>query len=145
MQACSLLLGRTWQFDKESVHNGKSNQYTLVHNGNKIGLSPMTPETILKVDIARASRAKNQEKQKSENQIVASEVLPHKSSTKSAPKVANEIRLKHPTLLATKSDISELDVNTSVCYAIVCKEVLFSFEDMPPLCHLLLLTFCRSM
>ena len=70
-------------------------------------------------------------RKKCENQIVASEVMPHKSSTKSGPKVANEIRLKHPSLLATKSDISELDVNTSVCYAIVCKEVLFSFEDMP--------------
>ena len=126
MQACSLLLGRPWQFDKESVHNGKTNQYTLVHSGKKIGLTPMTPENILRDDLARASRAKSQEKQKSENQIVASEVMPHKSSTKSGPKVANEIRLKHPSLLATKSDISELDVNTSVCYAIVCKKVLFS-------------------
>ena len=35
----------------------------------------MTPETILKDDLARASRAKNQDKQKSENQIVASEVM----------------------------------------------------------------------
>ena len=132
MQACSLLLGRPWQFDKESIHNGKTNQYTLVHNGKKIGLTPMTPENILKDDLARASRAKSQEKQKSENQIVASEVMPPNNSTKSGPKVANEIRLKHPSLLATKSDISELDVSTSVCYAIVCKEVLFSFEDMPP-------------
>ena len=45
MQACSLLLGRPWQFAKESVHNGKTNQYTLVHNGKKIGLTPITPET----------------------------------------------------------------------------------------------------
>ena len=69
--------------------------------------------------------------QKSENQIVANEVMPHKNTTKSGSKLPNEIRLKHPTLLATKSDISDLDVNTSVCYAIICKEVLFSFEDMP--------------
>ena len=40
--------------------------------------------------------------------------------------------MKHPSLLASKSDIVELDVNTSECYALVCKEVLFSFEDMPP-------------
>ena len=57
--------------------------------------------------------------------------MPHKNTTKSGFKSPNEIRLKHPTLLATKSDISALDVNTSVCYAIICKEVLFSFEDMP--------------
>jgi hypothetical protein len=33
MQACSLLLGRAWQFDRESVHNGKTNQYSLIHAG----------------------------------------------------------------------------------------------------------------
>jgi hypothetical protein len=51
MQACSLLLGRPWQFDRESVHNGKTNQYYLIHVGKKIGL-------------ARASRLKNKEKHK---------------------------------------------------------------------------------
>jgi hypothetical protein len=40
--------------------------------------------------------------------------------------------LKNPCLLASKSDLAEIDVNITPCYAIVCKEVLFSFEDMPP-------------
>ena len=35
-------------------------------------------------------------------------------------------------MLATKVDISELEVSNTQCYAIICKEVLFSFEDMPP-------------
>ena len=35
-------------------------------------------------------------------------------------------------MLASKSDLSELDVSNTQCYAIICKEVLFSFEDMPP-------------
>ncbi|KAK1664352.1 hypothetical protein QYE76_052511 [Lolium multiflorum] len=132
MQACSLLLGRPWQFDRESVHNGKTNQYSLMHDGKKIGLKPMTPEQILKDDLARASRVKNEEKLKSENQIVAADFVPHKTNTKSDSNHATEIRLKNPCLLASKSDIAELDVNTTQCYAIICKEVLFSFEDMPP-------------
>ncbi|XP_071676944.1 uncharacterized protein [Lolium perenne] len=132
MQACSLLLGRPWQFDRESVHNGKTNQYSLMHDGKKIGLKPMTPEQILKDDLARASRVKNEEKLKSENQIVAADFVPHKTNTKSDSNHATEIRLKNPCLLARKSDIAELDVNTTQCYAIICKEVLFSFEDMPP-------------
>ena len=37
-----------------------------------------------------------------------------------------------PCFLASKSDITDLDITNSVCYAIVCKEVLFSFEDLPP-------------
>jgi hypothetical protein len=67
MQDCSLLLGRPWQFDREFVHNGKTNQYSLIHAGKKIGLKLMTPNQILKDDLARASRLKNEEKHKSEN------------------------------------------------------------------------------
>ena len=44
MQSCSLLLGRPWQFDKESIHIGKTNHYTLMHNGKRLGLTSMTPE-----------------------------------------------------------------------------------------------------
>ena len=72
MQACSLLLGRPCQFDKNSVHNGRNNHYTLVHKDKHITLLPMTPESILKDDINRASKVK-QEQNKSENQIVAKE------------------------------------------------------------------------
>jgi hypothetical protein len=67
MQDCSLLLGRPWQFDREFVHNGKTNQYSLIHAGKKIGLKLMTLNQILKDDLARASRLKNEEKHKSEN------------------------------------------------------------------------------
>jgi hypothetical protein len=36
MQACSLLLGRPWEFDIDTIHHGRSNKYTLVHNGKKL-------------------------------------------------------------------------------------------------------------
>ena len=65
MQACSLLLGRPWQFDKNSVQHGRNNQYTLVHKDSHITLLPMTLDSILKDDINRANKAK-QEKNKSE-------------------------------------------------------------------------------
>jgi hypothetical protein len=42
MQACSLLLGRPWEFDTYVVHHGRSNKYTLVYNGKKITLLPLT-------------------------------------------------------------------------------------------------------
>src|SRR3954470_22380970 len=97
----------------------------------KLVSKPMTPEQILKDDLARASRAKTEEKNKSENQIVAADFVPPKT-TKYDSTHATEIRLKSPCMLANKIDIAELDVNNTQCYAIICKEVLFSFEDMPP-------------
>ena len=46
MQACSLLLGRPWQFDKNSEHHGRNNQCTLVIRDKNITLVPMTPDSI---------------------------------------------------------------------------------------------------
>jgi hypothetical protein len=127
-----LLLGRPWQFDRETIYNGKTNQYSLIHAGMEIGLKPMTSKQILKDDLARASILKNKEKHKSENQIIAADLVPSKHTSKSDSNHATKIHLKSPCLLASKSDIAEIDVNITPCYAIVCKEVLFSFEDMPP-------------
>lgn len=132
MQACSMLLGRPWQYDTDYVHHGRTNHYSFMHAGKKIGLKLMTPEQIVKDDLARASRSKSKEKDKSENQNVATEFKHQASTSKSEPKHVNEIKLKGACLLASKSDISELDANNSVCYAFICKEALFSFEDMPP-------------
>ena len=61
MQACSLLLGRPWKFDKKIVHHGRNNQYTLVHKDKHITLLPMSPDCILKDDINRANKEKQEE------------------------------------------------------------------------------------
>ena len=57
---------------ENSVHHGRNNQYILVHKDKNITLLPMTPDSILKDDINRSNKAK-QETNKSENQIVAKE------------------------------------------------------------------------
>jgi hypothetical protein len=54
MQACSLLLGHPWEFDTDDIHYGRSNKYTLVHNGKKITLLLMTPNEIVQCDRAIA-------------------------------------------------------------------------------------------
>ena len=43
MDACHLLLGRPWQYDKKTTHNGYANTYTLRHNGKKKELIPLPP------------------------------------------------------------------------------------------------------
>ena len=131
MQACSMLLGRPWQFDIDSLHHGKTNQYSFMHNNKKLVLHPMSPEAILKDELARASKVKNQEHAKSENQIVANELEKHKKNTKSAHNNKNEIKLKGSCFIATKSDLDEIDASTAVCYALICKQTLFSLEEIP--------------
>ncbi|KAI3740084.1 hypothetical protein L2E82_30502 [Cichorium intybus] len=46
MDACHILLGRPWQFDRDVVHKGRSNEYELRHNGKKIVLKPMSSTTV---------------------------------------------------------------------------------------------------
>ncbi|XP_074305690.1 uncharacterized protein LOC141640910 [Silene latifolia] len=46
IDACHLLLGRPWQFDKDVTHHGRSNEYTLFSDGKKVTLKPMTLKAI---------------------------------------------------------------------------------------------------
>ena len=91
----------------------------------------MSPEAILKDEITRASRMKYQEQAKSENQIVANELEKPKKNTKSTHNNKNEIKLKGSCFIATKSDLDEIDASTAVCYALICKQTLFSLEEIP--------------
>ncbi|XP_056857637.1 uncharacterized protein LOC130506963, partial [Raphanus sativus] len=40
MDACHLLLGRPWQFDRDAVHRGKANTYSFVFENRTITLAP---------------------------------------------------------------------------------------------------------
>ena len=114
MEACHILLGRPWQFDTDCRHHGRSNQYSLIHHDKKLVLLPMSPEAIVRDDIAKAA------KDKTENTKIV----------ESAASKKDEIRLKGHCLLATKSEINELIASTSVAYALVCKDALISLHDM---------------
>ena len=114
MEACHILLGRPWQFDTNCRHHGRSNQYSLIHHDKKFILLPMSPEAIVRDDIAKAA------KDKTENTKIV----------ESAASKKDEIRLKGHCLLATKSEINELIASTSVAYALVCKDALISLHDM---------------
>ena len=41
MDVCHILLGRPWQFDKNFIHDGRKNTYTLEKNGRTHMLLPI--------------------------------------------------------------------------------------------------------
>ena len=56
MSACHILLGRPWQFDRNAVHDGVSNVYTVTTiGGKKIRLLPLPPKVEPMEEIGRAS------------------------------------------------------------------------------------------
>ena len=46
MQAGHLLLGRPWQFDKDTIHHGRTNVYSFSHNNKKHNLTPLSPQEV---------------------------------------------------------------------------------------------------
>ena len=46
MGACHLLLGRPWQFDKGTMHDGITNRYSFKHTGKRFTLAPLTPSQV---------------------------------------------------------------------------------------------------
>ncbi|WVZ97508.1 hypothetical protein U9M48_043035 [Paspalum notatum var. saurae] len=113
MEACSLLLGRPWQYDTDSLHHGRSNHYSFMFKGQKIIIHPMTPEQIVQDDLARAAKT-------------AKQLDP-------LPSVNSEIKLNAPVLLATRADFADLRDAHLPCYALVCSSVLVSLDDAPSL------------
>jgi hypothetical protein len=113
MEACSLLLGRPWQYDTDSLHHGRSNHYSFMFKGQKIIIHPMTPEQIVKDDVARAAKS-------------ARTIDP-------SPSVNSEIKLNTPVLIATRADFDELCDSHLPCYALVCSSLFVSLDGAPSL------------
>ena len=49
MDACHILLGRPWMYDRRVMHNGYLNTYSFTKNGKKITLNPMSPSELHKI------------------------------------------------------------------------------------------------
>jgi hypothetical protein len=122
MQACSLLLGRPWEFDTDAIHYGGSNKYTLVHNGKKITLLPLTPNEIVQCDRAIAETTRRESEIQHASPVKLEQIAPSSSS--------KAIKLKSRAMLATKSDLT-VSINVDVSFlALVCRQVLFSLEGI---------------
>jgi hypothetical protein len=122
MQACSLLLGRPWEFDTDAIYHGRSNKYTLVHNGKKITLIPLKPNKIVQCDRAIAETTRRESDIQHASCVKLEQTAPSSSS--------NAIKLKSRAMFETKSDLT-VSTNVDVSfYALVCRQVLFSLEDI---------------
>jgi hypothetical protein len=123
---CSLLLGRSWEYDTDALHHGRTNTYTLMHKAKKIILLPLTPAEIVKYNKELAEISKNDH------------ALDPPVAT------SQEIKLKVGALLAKTSLSAENYVDAAPCRTMLCKHVSF-LHDLTANCVLLSLTFCRSL
>ena len=64
MEACHVLLGRPWQFDKQTIHDGLTNEITFTHNNKKFVLHPLTPSQLLEDQVQMKNKLHNERKSK---------------------------------------------------------------------------------
>ena len=50
MDACHLLLGKPWQYDRDVTHHGQSNTYSFKMKGKKMTLTRLAPSQTLKTE-----------------------------------------------------------------------------------------------
>ncbi|WVZ71195.1 hypothetical protein U9M48_019810 [Paspalum notatum var. saurae] len=101
-------------------------------DGKKITLLPFTPAEIVKCDRAIAEIAERDKALASENQQASKSIVPLKTEPSTPPTSSPAIKLKGGAMLATKSDLAASAFDDVFGYALLCKRVLFSLDDMPP-------------
>nr|KYP32257.1 hypothetical protein KK1_047105 [Cajanus cajan] len=63
MEACHILLGRPWQFDKKTMHNGLTNEITFTHKEKKFVIHPFSPSQVIEDQVQM--KLKREEEKKS--------------------------------------------------------------------------------
>ena len=114
MQACSLLLGRSWEYDTDALLHGRTNTYSLLHKGKKIVLLPLTPAEIVKHDKELAEISKN-------DNVLDSSAAKNK-----------EIKLKGGAFIAKTSLNAENYVDGAPCHTVL---TMLSGHVSPPHDH----------
>jgi len=64
MEACHILLGRPWQFDKKTMHNGLTNETNFTQKEKKFVLYPLSPFQVVKDQVQMRKKKRGREKKK---------------------------------------------------------------------------------
>jgi len=76
MEVTDILLGRPWQFDKQTLHDGHTNQYIFFINGKKTTLQPLSPQEVyMDKNIIRKDKEENEKGQAFTKVLLAYKII----------------------------------------------------------------------
>ena len=142
MQACQLLLGRPWLYDRDVQIFGRTNKLAFMYKGERISLLPLTLEEILKDDLKRKQR-------ESENHLRVT----HKYSEGVIPKPNKTPQLQRTkttgkeglVMMARKGDLKELSEPNAMFFYSYTRKIFFPLTTYPLPCQVLFLMCYRNM
>ncbi|XP_027103064.1 uncharacterized protein [Coffea arabica] len=131
MQASHILLGRPWQYDKKTTHDGFTNKYSFLHHNKKMILVPLTPQQMHE-DQLRLQQEHERELAKKSTDSKAIIKAPVKRT--STPGSSSRME-KRSNLFAKNREIRNLLLSKQVVYVLYCKEVILlsheTLHDLP--------------
>jgi hypothetical protein len=130
MTVCHLLLGRPWQYDRSSLHYGRTNQYTIKWKGKNLLLKPMRLQQLLAEHLQKSSEVRVESEKKNVSALHKSVSESHKPNERDK----NKREDKNLIMLATKSEMRDVRCNPGqVLIVLVYKDMLLSANDITSL------------
>ncbi|XP_042446416.1 uncharacterized protein LOC122031363 [Zingiber officinale] len=108
MQASHLILGRPWQFDRRTTHDGYKNRYNFSKDGRNITLAPLTPHQDFKDVFSEDTPPGLPPKRGIEHQIdlIPGASIPNRPAYRSSPEETKELQRQVEELM-TKGHVRE--------------------------------------
>nr|KYP33251.1 hypothetical protein KK1_045910 [Cajanus cajan] len=69
MEACHILLGRPWQFDKQTHQDGLTNKITFTHKGKKFVLHPLSLSQVMEDQVQMKAKREQEKAKKNKKKI----------------------------------------------------------------------------
>nr|KYP35564.1 hypothetical protein KK1_043387 [Cajanus cajan] len=111
LDASHILLGRPWQFDKKTIHDGLTNKISFHHLGKKIVLCPLSPyqvcEDKLKMKVKREGEEKKRRKQWKEKKNLPLRIKEGEGKVPSLEASVPSKEVVHKSHLFLKNDIKQ--------------------------------------
>nr|KYP67794.1 hypothetical protein KK1_024147 [Cajanus cajan] len=81
MEACHILLGRPWQFEKKTIHNGLTNEITFTHKEKKFVFYPLSPQQVAEDQAQMKNKRKREKVGKSKEEEISSKGFVNKENS----------------------------------------------------------------
>jgi len=119
MEVTHILLGRPWQFDKQTLHDGHTNQYIFFINGKKTTLQPLSPQEVNKDRNIIRKDKEEKEKKPAFTKVLLSykknlpkQVVLHPSFSSQAKKEGPKHKQERKSSLENKDGLTKARGNT---------------------------------
>ncbi|XP_027183850.1 uncharacterized protein LOC113782139 [Coffea eugenioides] len=129
-----------WQFDKHVTFDGRSNKYTLLHNGKMMALTPLTPSQMYE-DQLKLQRECDLDRQKrkqkgAESGNCSTSNLEHSAKDKNVvPSVINDQALvkshtRKQNMIIKAKDVRKVMYSDQPLLLVICKYVLLNVDEL---------------